>query len=282
MTDRLTFSGHDTFHCRLFWLKKGYDYITNEGEFKDNSGVELGVGRNMVNSIRFWLKSFGVIKEGYDINPLYKNLLDNNGWDPYLENEATLQLLHYELCASGRSSIYRLIFRELRKIKPEFTKQHFVNFVKDLDASQNNGILEKDFSVFLRMYSARGEKSKEDSYSGLLTELSLIEVVGEDQKKEKLYRIENNNQNNIPVEILLYCILSNDNYNESISFRSLYSDKRGIGNIFCFDQDKLENKLFEIAEKFDFVTYNSEAGIKELQFKSKPSALEILKSYYEK
>ena len=24
---KLTFSGHETFHCRNFWLKKGYDFI---------------------------------------------------------------------------------------------------------------------------------------------------------------------------------------------------------------------------------------------------------------
>ncbi|MEO1031523.1 MAG: DUF4007 family protein [Bacteroidota bacterium] len=282
MHNKLSFSGHDTFHCRLFWLKKGYDYITTKGAFKDDSGIELGVGRNMVNSIRFWLKSFGVVKDGYDVNPLYKKLLDNNGWDPYLENEATLQLLHYELCANGHSSIYGLIFRELRKVKPEFSKQHFINFVKDIDPSQNNGILEKDFSVFLRTYNSKEGKTKEDSYSGLMTELSLVKILREDKDKGKLYRIENNNQSNIPVEILLYCILSNDSYDKSISFKSLYSDKKGIGNIFCFDQDKLEDKLFEIAGKYDFVTYNSEAGIKELQFKTKPSALEILKSFYEK
>jgi len=282
MANKLIFSGHDTFHCRLFWLKKGYDYITTQGAFKDDSGIELGVGRNMVNSIKFWLKSFGVIKDGYDVTPLYKKLLDNNGWDPYLENEATLQILHYELCANGHSSIYGLIFRELRKIKPEFSKQHFVNFIKDIDASQNKGILEKDFAVFLRTYNSKEGKNKEDSYSGLMTELSLIKIVKEDKDIGKIYRIENNNQANIPVEILLYCILTNNDYGDSVSFKSLYSHKRGIGNIFCFDKDKLEDKLFEIDEKFDFVTYNSEAGIKELQFKTKPSALEMLKLYYEK
>ena len=25
-TARLTFSGHETFHCRSLWLKKGYDF----------------------------------------------------------------------------------------------------------------------------------------------------------------------------------------------------------------------------------------------------------------
>ncbi len=277
----MTFSGHDTFHCRLFWLKKGYDYVSTEGKFKDDSGVDLGVGRNMVNSIRFWLKSFGVINENYDINPLFHKLLANDGWDPYLENEATLQLLHYELCANNYSSSYNLIFRELRKVKPEFTKQHFINYIKDLDSSQNEKILEKDFSVFIRTYSSRSEKSKEDSYSGLMTELSYLKEIGENHKKDKLYRVENTNQVNIPIEILLYCILSNENYGKSISFKNLYSDEKGIGNIFCFEQDKLEDKLFEIGDKFNFAIYNSEAGVKELQFKNKPSALEVLKMYYE-
>lgn len=281
MANKLTFSGHDTFHCRLFWLKKGYDYVSNVGKFKEDSGVDLGVGRNMVNAIRFWLKSFGVIYEDYSINPLFDKLLANDGWDPYLENEATLLLLHYELCATNHSSIYNLIFRELRKIRPEFTKQHFVHFVKDKEPSQNGKILEKDFSIFIRTYSSNDEKSKEDSYTGLMTELSLVHEIGKNQKNEKLYRIENKNQTDIPKEILLYGIMSNENYGNSISFRNLYSDTKGVGSIFCLEQDKLENKLFEMTDKYDFITYNSEAGIKELQFKEKPDALKILKMYYE-
>src|SRR5680860_1897776 len=112
----MTFSGHDTFHCRLFWLKKGFDYVSGGEKFKDDSGVILGVGRNMVNSIRFWLKAFGVVKDENTVDPIYNNLFSDNGWDPYLENEATLFLLHYKLCAENHSSIYSLIFRELRKI----------------------------------------------------------------------------------------------------------------------------------------------------------------------
>lgn len=282
MNNKLIFSGHDTFHCRLFWLKKGFDYISEKDSFKDNSGVDLGVGRNMVNAIRFWLRSFGVITGEKKINPLYQLLLSDNGWDPYLEHEATLYLLHYELCAHNHASIYNLIFRELRKIKPEFSRQHFVDYIKGLDTSQNEKILEKDFSVFVRTYASRNEKSKEDSFSGLMTELNLLKEVGTNQKNEKLYRIANDNQTHIPVEILFYGILKNKNYSNSISFKSLYSDEKGIGNIFCFEQDKLEDKLIELSEKFDYVTYNSEAGVKELQLKIKPDPLNILKLYYEK
>ncbi len=278
----MTFSGHDTFHCRLFWLKKGFDYVSSGEKFKDDSGVALGVGRNMVNSIRFWLKAFGIVGEENLLNPLYQRLFSDDGWDPYLENEGTLYLLHYQLCAENHSSIYNILFSELRKIKPEFSKQHFVKHVKDKDASQNEKILEKDFSVFLRTYGSAKEKSREDSYSGLLSELSFLKEVGENQNKEKLYRIENPGQEEVPFQIVFYAILTNPDYSNSISFSSLYTNRNGVGNIFCFENDKLEEKLIEIAENFNYVTYNSEAGIKELQLKERPDPIEILNQYYER
>ena len=278
----MTFSGHDTFHCRLFWLKKGHDYLAEGENFREDSGVDLGVGRNMVNSIRFWMKAFGIVDEDKNINPLFHQVFSHNGWDPYLENEGTLYLLHYSLCSENLSSSYNIIFRELRKIKPEFTKKHFVDLILDKDSSQNPKLLEKDFSVFVRNYSiSKSDKIKEEGYSGVLNELVLLHELEKNRNGDILYRIENRNQEEIPVEIILYCILSNSNYGSSISFNNLYSDEKGIGNIFCFDQDKLEDKLIEISEEFDFVTYNSEAGVKELQFKNKPEGLEILRGYYE-
>lgn len=277
----MTFSGHDTFHCRLFWLKKGYDHLTEFSSFSDDSGVEMGVGKNMVNSIKFWLKAFGVTDEKYNIDPFFKILISDIGFDPYLENEATLYLLHYKLCSQNYSSIYNLMFKELRKIKPEFTKKHFVDFVLDLENNQNKKILEKDFSVFLRTYGTSDDKNIEESYSGLLSELNLLKQVGETQKKEKLYRIENVNQQNISSHVLLYCILSNPNYGDSISFKALFSDSNGVGNIFCFEQGTLEEKLIEITETYNLITYNSEAGIKELQFKQRPNINTVLKACYE-
>ncbi|HRW22723.1 MAG TPA: DUF4007 family protein, partial [Bacteroidales bacterium] len=59
MNEKLTFSGHETFHCRTFWLKKGYDFlVSGNNTFKNEEAavVELGVGKNMVASIRYWMK----------------------------------------------------------------------------------------------------------------------------------------------------------------------------------------------------------------------------------
>jgi|TARA_R100000479_G_scaffold33554_4_gene14310 hypothetical protein len=276
----MTFSGHDTFHCRLFWLKKGFDYVSTGHKFKDDSGVDLGVGRNMVNSIRFWMKAFGILNDEYQISSVFHKILNKDGWDPYFENEGTLWLLHYELCATNYSTIYQILFREFRKVKPEFTRENFVKYVQSIDNTQNTKILEKDFSVFLRMYGNFKDKNIEDGYTGLLTELNLVKKIGKTQNDIQLYRIENNYQQEVPQEILLYCLLTNTNYGDSISFKSLYQDDAGIGNIFCFDQDILENKLQEIAANNSFITYSSEAGVKELQFKKKPNPITVLQNYY--
>lgn len=59
---KYTFSGHESFQCRQLWLKKGYDFIINNGSFNDEDAVvKLGVGKNMVSSIRFWMKAFNLL-----------------------------------------------------------------------------------------------------------------------------------------------------------------------------------------------------------------------------
>jgi hypothetical protein len=51
---KLSFSGHETFHCKTHWLKKGYDFVKNGGNFNNpDAVVNLGVGKNMVTSIYY-------------------------------------------------------------------------------------------------------------------------------------------------------------------------------------------------------------------------------------
>jgi len=58
---KLQFSGHDSFICKHFWLKKGYDFIDNGKNFNNEmAGVDLGVGKNMVTAINYWLKAYGI------------------------------------------------------------------------------------------------------------------------------------------------------------------------------------------------------------------------------
>ena len=62
--NKLRFSGHDTFVVRSYWPKKGYDFVKNGGRLSsEDAMIELGVGKNMVTSIQFWMKALGLLED---------------------------------------------------------------------------------------------------------------------------------------------------------------------------------------------------------------------------
>src|SRR5215216_2855503 len=89
-----SFSGHETFPFRYPWLKKGFDAVREDGDafLRDDAITTLGVGKNMVRSIRHWCLAAGVLEENRESGPamrqtaLGKLLLADDGLDPYLED----------------------------------------------------------------------------------------------------------------------------------------------------------------------------------------------------
>src|SRR5436309_10342574 len=105
-----SFSGHETFPFRYPWLKKGFDAVREDGEVfvRDDAITTLGVGKNMVRSIRHWCLAAGILEEnreglsGLRPTALGTLLLADAGLDPYLDDPATLWVLHWQI-ASDRS-----------------------------------------------------------------------------------------------------------------------------------------------------------------------------------
>ena len=97
---KLQFSGHDSFICKHFWLKKGYDFIQERRQtFNDEMAVvDLGVGKNMVTAISYWLKAYGITDSSNHITELGHYLFnEKNGHDPFLGDLGSIWLLHYSL-----------------------------------------------------------------------------------------------------------------------------------------------------------------------------------------
>lgn len=285
---KFTFSGHDSFQCRQLWLKKGYDFVQEGKSFNaEDAVIQLGVGKNMVSSIRFWLKAFQIINHKEIPTEFGQRLFDEeNGYDPYLEDEASLWLLHHQLVTNGLASIYTLIFNEFRKEKLFFNKDTFVSYVKRLWENNHKFVFNertvlKDFIVFANLYKNDPEsKDVEDSFSGILSELDLLKTKG--KGKEVQYYIENVERDNLPPAVVLFAILDNQNYGNSISLNSLEFNWNSPGSIFALNREGLMNKISDIVSDFNEITFTDQAGIKELQFKNKPDALAILDYYYGK
>ena len=79
----LKFSGHDTFHCKEQWILKGLQLIEKEEDmsiFKDLSAIpKLGVGKNMVSSIHYWLRAFNVLDENDEVSELGNFVFSRKG-----------------------------------------------------------------------------------------------------------------------------------------------------------------------------------------------------------
>lgn len=284
---KYTFSGHDSFQCRQLWLKKGYDYLQSNKSFNDEDAVvKLGVGKNMVSAIRYWMKAFNILDSKDKPTEFGAKLLDNEGYDPFLEDEASLWLLHYQLIKTGLASTYSIIFNEFRKEKLFFNKVTFINYLKrireaDKTFNFNDNTVAEDFIVFVKMYqSGEGSNDVEDSFSGILSEIELLKTIN--KGKEEQYQIENCERDKLPPAVLLFSILENTSYGDSIGLNSLEYDNNSPGSIFCLNRSGLTYKISEIVRDNSQITFTDHAGIKELQFKKKPNAYSILDTYYGK
>lgn len=286
------FSGHESFICKQFWLKKGYDFLLHKGTFSSESAVvELGVGKNMVASISYWLKAFGIVDQSNHITQLGHYLFhDENGKDPYIESIGTLWLLHYELVKTGKASIYSIFFNEFRRGRTDFTKDQFAKFVVkfiEQDPKANLNTLTADITVFIRNYlvpSGNSAKSDiEDDFSNLLLDLELMrsnQVRNAEDKLIEWYSVENSIRPELPAAIVLYSILDNPSFGQSIPFRELLTAPNGPGVVFALSEEGLYQKIEEIEKQYRTVVYKETAGVKELQIKTNIQKEDVLNAYY--
>lgn len=281
MINRYIFSGHESFPCKSLWLKKGYDFIRNNYDFNaPDSVVQLGVGKNMVASIRYWMKAFGLTRND-ELRPLAHYLFDTqNGKDPYIENLGTLWLLHYLLVSTGEATLYYLIFVELQKERKLFQRHHVVNLVKRVmteDGKQNlfnDNTVKKDIGTFLQNYVLPQKSKSLDDYGSLLIDLDIIRV--DEEGKSYLFNIEGKRK--IPWQIFLYAIIVSKGNENTISYDLL----QDIGLSFCMSDIEVIEMCKDIeAHNSNDVRYSDTAGMRQLQFINEISRERVLNEYYD-
>ncbi|MBN1970145.1 MAG: DUF4007 family protein [Candidatus Delongbacteria bacterium] len=287
MEHNLRFSGHETFVCKQFWLKKGFDYAVQDKSFNVPEAVsELGVGKNMVTAINFWLKSFGIIDDSLRATKLGEFLFGDDARDEYLEDIGSIWLLHYYLISKGKASIYNLVFNDFIRERNEFTKEQLHNYLKrkcfDIAGNlYNEGTITKDINTFIRNYvkpkKETGKLEIEEDYSALLLDLEIISSRKVDGVET--FRFEIGERKNVPSEVVLFVIL--DNYTDSsISFNSLLIDNNSPGRVFCLNQEGLYNKIIQITQKYKGITFTRTAGNEVLQISAKLKKWEVISGYY--
>lgn len=179
-----TFGRHETFPLRYAWLTKGVEALRKRPSIfslPEQAMIELGVGRNMVSAIQYWLQVTGVAQfEGGQgqVTSLGEVLLGNDG-DPYLEDEVTLWIIHWLIASNAELAtgfFWFFNYFAMPLFREEEIRAGLTEFVeRDLQLKRSQSTLKSDCSTLLRMYTPAAEWS-EDHLDSPMAHLQLIET----------------------------------------------------------------------------------------------------------
>lgn len=294
------FARHETFHPRFGWLKKGFDKAIEFPNLflREDASTLLGVGKNMVKAIKYWCVAFKVleiIKEtGRERNVVPtefgRELLSNDGWDPYLEDPGSLWLLHWSLLkepcyATAWFYMFNMFNKSsfiIEEIKNELLK------LKDnlfLNNSISESSIMKDISCILRMYNESNPDDKgfyEDSINSPFTELGLLRNYSD----SKHFIFNTGHKDNLPPHIIVSTcfdfIDTMDETAKTISISRLMYEEGSPGLCFKLSESALIDAIENMASHYNDIHLSENAGEIQLSFESKPKLLSknLLNDYY--
>lgn len=301
---RPTFGGHEKFVFRHGWLKKGVDAVKKEplAFTRDEALAELGVGKNMVRSIRHWCLATGLVYEtdgpglARPLRPtsLAEMLLSDQGWDPFLEDVGSLWLLHWQLSTGlTRGFVWHLLFSIY--LEAEFTRpsmqKYITNQLEQRGIKTTDGAIEREIEYCLRTYIPAKTKLgaiSEETLDCPLAELDIIRFVIDDN----VYRFNVGPKMSLPLGVfgfgLLTFFLRTVENRRTVGIDEVIYHPGSPGQIFKLD----ENTVIEYLESLeDFtegkVRLQETAGLMQVYLHEalgsdfQGQAMELLRRHYE-
>lgn len=281
---QFSFAGHQTFPFRQLWPYKAY-HEACEAQFdgrrpfdEDTVMARLGVGANMVASMKFWARSIGIVNAGdYSPTEFGQDIFGSpkvgfsDGLDPYCESASTLWLFHWALAKNSRVlTVLWFVFNKFNR--PVFSKNDLTEdllvFLHEQEAAgrlkmPSAKTLERDIEVVLRAYSPKTRDvgvlrkvvaqldNAEDVADDPLRELGLIKIhsINNGSFNYSFVRAAHPSLNNA---LFACCLLDyrasmQDGF-VTLDFNRLAYDEGCVGRVFKLDENSLGEHLQQLSD----------------------------------
>jgi len=283
----MRFGAHQSFHLRDSWLYKGLNAVNMDAGLlnKEKAVEELGVGKNMVEAIKFWLTALDlvVVEEGeYFLTELAAQILEE---DPYFEMDGTLLLAHYLLARNkeGATSWY-WFFNKLgaTEFDTESLNVLLNTYVQSENKKVNENTLKKDINCILRMYREPeyGERvNPETENPSPFVKFRMVEA-----ENKKLFRKKVRVEDIDPL-VFVYLTyvywLENLNEPESMNLEEIVTKECSPGMILGLSLEDTIHMIEEVMKQHGdkYLDYNSTGGYNIINMK-KRTAKNALSDYY--
>ncbi len=301
------FSGHETFPLRQLWLSKITRSINNAKAsgvpiaFTTDVGIEhaileLGIGKNMVSSARFWTRACCVIDEAdrlTDIGKLIFGDANKAGADPYCVNVASIWLMHWNLASvPERFTPIWFLFNHVNQ--PSLDRQSFVDGMRELcrinEWKVSDNTLRRAQECTLRAYLPRlsSKGNTEDFVEPLLAELGLLETTA----SRDVFLINRGAHRSLPDEIFIYALMDYwvrlGNQTSSLDFARIAHDFGSPGRVFKLDNENISKRLQRLGEiTKGNLEWTEQAGLRQVIRRKKAHqdpfrfAMDMLKKAYQ-
>lgn len=289
----MKFRAHETFFIRKGWLSKGMKAIRNDPmafiSKEKNPMDTLGIGSNMVKSLRYWLQAVGIAEESNSgkriqtFTPLGEQIYKH---DRYIEELGTLYLLQYRLASQDKLAASWYYFYNVFNMT-EFTRDDFIAGLNGYVIEANGeGVamrsLTDDFNCIIGTYVPRyktdpGKVSPENNIDCPFGELSLVDIV---DRNRKVYRKVSSSAENIDPWVILAVLMDQAAGITEVGLNDLLTAPKNIGKVFNLDTITMIDALRE-AEKIGAIKIIRTAGLDIVRIDKSYTFDECVEKYYE-
>ncbi len=276
---KMRLQGHEKFALREGWINKALQVLPNtQDAFSRKDSADLfGIGNNMVKSLRYWMKAFGLTNStATELSPIGKLIAK---YDPYLEKPFTLWILHsniaknieeatswymyFNFCDADdleKTEIEQILFREVNKYAA--------------GAPFSIKSLESDIDVLLGMYSReKTQNDPEEKNISPFTQLALI------KKMDGRYTKCHPDKRIFSETIVLYELALMSISKEGISIEDAVNGINGLARIYNLTS-VMANDYFDRLDAQGFIRVNRTAGLDMIYPAKELDAESIIEDYY--
>lgn len=276
---KMRLQGHEKFALREGWINKALMILPeNPDAFTRKDATDLfGIGSNMVKSLRYWMRVFGLTNNsGTELSEVGYLVAEH---DPYLEKPFTLWLMHsyiaknvddattwfmyFNRCDADdldKSEIESILLREIKK------------YVAGSSFSEKS--LRNDVDVLLNMYSKSKEKSDpEDKNISPFSQLALI------KKLDGRYVKSHPSKKLFSETIVLYELALKMGGKEGISIEDALFGENGLAKIYNLT-GVMANDYFDRLDAAGLIRVDRTAGLDMIYPVKKMNPIEIIGDFY--
>ena len=276
--------GHEKFALREGWLSKGLTVIKEDPMvFRSKIAPDIfGIGNNMVKSLRYWMKAFGLMREenecGAILTSLGEIIYDN---DVYIEDIFTVWTLHSYIAKNiEEATTWYMYFnrcdvRDLNKEQIELIiGREISKYVNGQTFSEQS--LKNDIDVLLNMYSRNREVSDpEDKNISPFSQLDIIKNI------DGLYTKNHPDRRKINAWNILYELAVIMDGIDSVSIEKVTNGEKSISSIYHLT-NVVVNQLLDNLDSLGYIRVDRTAGL-DMIYRMKDFTPEsVMRDYYKK